>query len=78
MFLQVVFERLLKQTAEEDAYGPFQRISQLKDYALLRDGLAVFIHQHFTRSTKSIQDDSVRDLVRKRTRVVKRLLDQLN
>ncbi|OWZ10128.1 hypothetical protein PHMEG_00017068 [Phytophthora megakarya] len=76
LFLRVLMEEILKVESELEMAQVFQRLLQTKKAQLTIDGLAVFFHQHLT-SFRGETDPKTRTLLKKRTKSVKSLLDQL-
>ncbi|KAI9911868.1 hypothetical protein PsorP6_009909 [Peronosclerospora sorghi] len=76
LFLRVLLTGILKVESELEMAQVFQRVLQTKKAQLTIDGLAVFFHQHLT-SFRGEPDSKTRQLLVKRVKSVKSLLDQL-
>ncbi|CEG49355.1 nucleolar mif4g domain-containing protein 1 [Plasmopara halstedii] len=76
LFLRVLLVEILKVESEVEMAKIFHRLLQTKKAQLTIDGLAVFFHQYLT-SFRSESDDHTRTLLKKRSKSVKSLLDQL-
>jgi nucleolar MIF4G domain-containing protein 1 len=82
LFLQVVFENILKMKNEQSFYQVFERLVQSKKPTFILDGIAVFLYQHMQQqssssSSSSSSSNEEKQLLKKRLRMLQSFLDQL-
>ncbi|GLD99682.1 hypothetical protein PINS_up008408 [Pythium insidiosum] len=74
LFVRIVMEKIMQMDDEAEMTKVFERVLATKKARLTLDGLAVYFHQHMPRYNA---ETGARQVLKTRTKTVKRLLDML-